>query len=65
MIFSSLQYRQEICREEAHKFRPERWEELIREFKTLENRDPVIEYVEQRTLTIESRNSLEGGPSKG
>lgn len=31
---------------------------LIREFKTLENRDPVYEYVEESRLTTESRNGL-------
>jgi cytochrome P450 len=34
---------------------------LMRKFKALENRDPVLEFVEQNRLTVESRHGVQIG----
>lgn len=34
---------------------------LMRRFRALENRDPVLEFVEQNRLTVESRNGVQVG----
>jgi hypothetical protein len=34
---------------------------MVREFKLLENRDPMLEWVEERRLIFQSGNGAKGG----